>query len=224
MKLTNQQIEYIKNYITRCDTLYYEVYLEILDHIILSVEAILEKEETISFENAVVMVKEEAFGKIGFKGMMTEKSKAINRKNRKSFNLQIKSYFDFPKSMIAITAFVIYFLLLSLLDKPQIFHTITLVAILVVGLLQLLPFRKLIKREGLFILKTQSIFLYFNLLMVGMHINNAVAFMGKDVIDFQNVFIRIFMAIIFTCTLMTYFIFMKMRKTTLLELNQQIFA
>lgn len=224
MKLTISQIEYIKNYITRCDTLYYEVYLEILDHIILGVEAILEKGETITFENAVVMVKEEAFGKIGFKGMMTEKLKAINRKNRKSFNLQIKSYFDFPKSMIAIIAFVIYFLVLSLLDKPQIFHTITLVAILVVGLLQLLPFRKLIKRERLFILKTQSIFLYFNLLMVGMHISNAVAIMGKDVIDFHNVFIRIFMAIIFTCTLMIYFIFMKMRKTTLLELNQQIFA
>ena len=224
MKLTNQQIEYIKNYITRCDTMYYEVYLEILDHIILSVEAILEKEETISFENAVVMAKEEAFGKIGFKGMMTEKVKAINRKNRKSFNLQIKSYFDFPKSMIAITVFVIYFLLLSVLDKPRIFHTITLVAILVVGLLQLLPFRKLIKKEGLFILRTQSIFLYFNLLMVGMHINNAVAIIGKDVIDFHNVFIKIFMAIIFTSTLMTYFIFMKMRKTTLLELNQQIFA
>ena len=224
MKLTNQQIEYIKNYITRCDTMYYEVYLEILDHIILSVEAILEKEETISFENAVVMAKEEAFGKIGFKGMMTEKVKAINRKNRKSFNLQIKSYFDFPKSMIAITVFVIYFLLLSVLDKPRIFHTITLVAILVVGLLQLLPFRKLIKKEGLFILRTQSIFLYFNLLMVGMHINNAMAIIGKDVIDFHNVFIKIFMAIIFTSTLMTYFIFMKMRKTTLLELNQQIFA
>ena len=224
MKLTNQQIEYIKNYITRCDTMYYEVYLEILDHIILSVEAILEKEETISFENAVVMAKEEAFGKIGFKGMMTEKVKAINRKNRKSFNLQIKSYFDFPKSMIAITVFVIYFLLLSVLDKPRIFHTITLVAILVVGLLQLLPFRKLIKKEGLFILRTQSIFLYFNLLMIGMHINNAVAIIGKDVIDFHNVFIKIFMAIIFTSTLMTYFIFMKMRKTTLLELNQQIFA
>ncbi|TDE04323.1 hypothetical protein [Flavobacterium sandaracinum] len=224
MKLTNQQIEYIKNYITRCDTMYYEVYLEILDHIILSVEAILEKEETISFENAVVMAKEEAFGKIGFKGMMTEKVKAINRKNRKSFNLQIKSYFDFPKSMIAITVFVIYFLLLSVLDKPRIFHTITLVAILVVGLLQLLPFRKLIKKEGLFILRTQSIFLYFNLLMIGMHINNAMAIIGKDVIDFHNVFIKIFMAIIFTSTLMTYFIFMKMRKTTLLELNQQIFA
>ncbi|OAB31507.1 hypothetical protein SAMN05444395_101489 [Flavobacterium fryxellicola] len=60
--------------------------------------------------------------------------------------------------------------------------------------------------------------------MVGMHINNALAIMGKDVIDFQNVFIRIFMATVFTCTLMTYFIFMKMRKTTLLELKQQIFA
>lgn len=224
MQLTNQQIEYIKNYIIRCDTLYYEVYLEILDHIILSVEAILEKEETISFENAVVMAKEEAFGIIGFKRMMTEKVKAINRKNRRSFNLQIKSYFDFPKSMITITVFLIYFILLSIQDKPRVFHTITLTAIFVVGALQLLPFRKLVKREGLFILKTQSIFLYFNLLMVGIHIHNAFAIIGKEVIDFHNVFMRIFMAITFASTLMTYFIFMKIRKTTLFELNQQFFA
>ena len=50
MKLTAEQITYIENYIKSFDIKYYEVYMEILDHIILSVEEILEENKEISFE------------------------------------------------------------------------------------------------------------------------------------------------------------------------------
>ena len=47
MKLTKEQITYIENYIKSFDIKYYEVYMEILDHMILSVEAILEENKEI---------------------------------------------------------------------------------------------------------------------------------------------------------------------------------
>jgi hypothetical protein len=198
--------------------------MEILDHIILGVEAILEEDKTISFENAVVKAKVEGFGKLGFRGMMDEKVKNFNARNRKLFNLQIKSYFNFPKIMATIGAFVLYFLLLSLFEKPQIIHLIVIISIVVVGILQLVPFIKYRKKESLYVLKTESFFLYFNLLLAGMHISNGLVLLGKEIIDFNSLYIKFLMSIIFTYTLLSYFVFMKIRKTTLSELKQQIFA
>ena len=221
MKLSSEQIKYIENYIARFEIKYYEVYMEILDHLILGVEAIMEHDKTISLENAAVRAKVEGFGKMSLREIEEEKVKSINSKNRKSFNKQLKSYFDFPKSMITLGFFVVYFLLLSVLDNPQKFQAIVVVGILIIGLFQLGSFKKLRKKDGFYILKTESFFLYFNLLMAGVHINNGLVILGKDVIDFQNIYIRILMSVLFTYTLLSYFVFMKIRKSTLLELKQE---
>jgi hypothetical protein len=224
MKLSNEQTTYIENYIASFDIKYYEIYMEILDHLILGVEAILEEGKTISFEDAVVKAKVEGFGKLGFRGMMDEKVKNFNARNRKLFNLQIKSYFNFPRIMATIDAFVLYFLLLSLFEKPQIIHLIVIISIVVLGILQLVPFIKYRKKESLYVLKTESFFLYFNLLLAGTYVNNGLVLLGKEIIDFNSLYIKFLMSIIFTYTLLSYFVFMKIRKTTLSELKQQIFA
>ncbi len=70
MKLTEKQITYIENYIKSFDIKYYEVYMEILDHMILSVEDLLDNNKEVTFEEAVVKAKVEGFGKKGFRGMM----------------------------------------------------------------------------------------------------------------------------------------------------------
>ena len=59
MQLNNNHITYIENYIKGFDIKYYEVYMEILDHMILSVEEILEENKEISFEDAVVRAKKQ---------------------------------------------------------------------------------------------------------------------------------------------------------------------
>ena len=54
MKLTEEQITYIENYIKSFVIKYYEVYMEIFYHMILSVEAILEENKEITYEDAVL--------------------------------------------------------------------------------------------------------------------------------------------------------------------------
>ena len=103
MKLTEEQITYIENYIKSFDIKYYEVYMEILDHMILSVEAILEENKEITFEDAVLKAKVDGFGKKGFRGMMDEKLKLAQNQARKQNNKMIKEYFTFPK---IVTAFI----------------------------------------------------------------------------------------------------------------------
>ena len=92
MKLTEEQITYIENYIKSFDIKYYEVYMEILDHMILSVEAILEENKEITFEDAVLKAKVDGFGKKGFRGMMDEKLKLAQ--NRQTFDLKCYQRID----------------------------------------------------------------------------------------------------------------------------------
>jgi hypothetical protein len=82
MKLSTEQISYIENYIASFDIKYYEIYMEILDHIILNVEAILEEDKTISFENAVVKSKVEGFGKMSFNEIVEDRLQIMNKAHR----------------------------------------------------------------------------------------------------------------------------------------------
>ena len=137
MKLTEEQITYIENYIKSFDIKYYEVYMEILDHMILSVEAILEENKEITFEDAVLKAKVDGFGKKGFRGMMDEKLKLAQNQARKQNNKMIKEYFTFPKIVMTLSVFVGYFVFLGFFDDPK---KININCIVFIGLLAILQF------------------------------------------------------------------------------------
>ena len=109
MKLNDQQIAYIENYIKRFDIKYYEIYMEILDHMILSVVAILEKDKEIVFEDAVIQAKVEGFGKKGFRGIMDERVQILNKIYKKKYWILIKDYFKFPQIVLTIIIFTLFF-------------------------------------------------------------------------------------------------------------------
>lgn len=84
MKLTEEQITYIENYIKRNGVVYYEVYLEVLDHMILKVEDIMHAED-ISFGSAFHKVKEQAFSKSELKKIQKEMVTTFNKVNFRNF-------------------------------------------------------------------------------------------------------------------------------------------
>ena len=152
MKLTEEQITYIENYIKSFDIKYYEVYMEILDHMILSVEAILEENKEITFEDAVLKAKVDGFGKKGFRGMMDEKLKLAQNQARKQNNKMIKEYFTFPKIMMTIAVFVGFFLFLMLFDDPRKSYVFSSATVIFIGLFQYFYFNKFLKIKKLYIL------------------------------------------------------------------------
>ncbi|MFD2908620.1 hypothetical protein ACFSX9_07705 [Flavobacterium ardleyense] len=84
MKLNQTQITEIESYIKRDGIVYYEVYLEILDHMILAVEDIRDAED-ISFESAFNKVKEQAFSKSELKKIQKEMVTTFNKVNFRNF-------------------------------------------------------------------------------------------------------------------------------------------
>ena len=224
MKLTAKQITYIENYIKSFDIKYYEVYMEILDHMILSVEAILEENKEITFEDAVLRAKMEGFGKKGFRGMMDEKLRLAQNQARKQNNKMIKEYFTFPKVVMTVAVFVGFFLFLMLFDDPRKSYVFSSATVIFIGLFQYFYFNKFLKIKKLYILKAQMINVGFSLFFSVFQLSNSVLVLGKETIDFNHVLMRLFMTFVFTFSLISLLVYIEIRKKTIEEIKTQIFV
>ena len=224
MKLTEEQITYIENYIKSFDIKYYEVYMEILDHMILSVEAILEENKEITFEDAVLKAKVDGFGKKGFRGMMDEKLKLARNQARKQNNKMIKEYFTFPKIVMTLSVFVGYFVFLGFFDDPKKININCIVFIGLLAILQFVYFWKFRKINKLNVLKTQVLSNMYFLSFAGVNITQLIYNLGKETLDFNHILMRLFMTSVFTFSLISLLVYIEIRKKTIEELKTQIFV
>ena len=224
MKLTEEQITYIENYIKSFDIKYYEVYMEILDHMILSVEAILEENKEITFEDAVLKAKVDGFGKKGFRGMMDEKLKLAQNQARRQNNKMIKEYFTFPKIVMTLSVFVGYFVFLGFFDDPKKININCIVFIGLLAILQFVYFWKFRKINKLNVLKTQVLSNMYFLSFAGVHITQLIYNLGKETLDFNHILMRLFMTSVFTFSLISLLVYIEIRKKTIEELKTQIFV
>lgn len=224
MKLTKEQISYIENYIKNFKIKYYEVYMEILDHMILSVEDILEKDKEISFEEAVVKAKVEGLGEKGFKGMMDEKLKLAQSQARKQNNKMIKEYFTFPKIALTLTMFIVNYSILSFFEKPNLIHIIIAAIIVILGALQVIFYKNYIKINNLKVVKTLSLNIILLFVFSLFQLTNSILILGKESIDFNHILMRLFMSFIFTLSIISLLVYIEIRKKTVQELKTQIFV
>lgn len=224
MQLTKEQILYIEDYIKGFDIKYYEIYMEILDHMILSVETILEQNKEIIFEDAVIQAKVEGFGKKGFRGMMNEKVKLAQKQARKENNKKIKEYFTLPKLVLTIGVFVVYYFFLSFFQEPNKFFVSTTGTLVFIGLFQLFYSWKFRKFNRLYVLKTQMLSVVFSLSFAVFQLSNSFLVLGKETIDFNHILSRLFMTLVFTFSLISILVYIEVRKKTIEELKTQIFV
>ena len=224
MKLTAEQITYIENYIKSFGIKYYEVYMEILDHMILGVEAILEENIEISFEDAVLKAKVDGFGKKGFRGMMDEKLKLARNQARKQNNKMIKEYFTFPKIMMTVAVFVGYFLFLHLFEDPKLPNLLSISVVAFLSIFQIIYTYKYRKINEMHLLKYQILTQIYSLSFATLNITNALNILGKESLDFNHILMRLFMTLVFTFSLISLLVYIEIRKQTIEELKTQIFV
>jgi hypothetical protein len=224
MKLNQEQTTYIENYIASFDIQFYEIYMEILDHLILGVEAILEEDKTISFEDAVLKSRVEGFGKLGLKGMMNQKAKLAHKKNSKENLKLIKEYFTFPKIVLLLSVFISYYIFLLLFENPVIANLICIQVVAFLGLSQMFYSWKFRKVENKFVLKTQVLDSMFAMSYLGALLANSFTIVDKETVDFNHILMRLFMTLIFTFSFISVLVYIEVRKKTIIELKNEIFA
>ena len=96
MKLTNQQINYVENYINSKDIKWYELQVELTDHMITSMEEFWEQNPELTFDQ----VKDNTFKKFTkpeLKAIEKERAKILSKELAKEHRKMIAEYLTFPK-------------------------------------------------------------------------------------------------------------------------------
>ena len=104
--LTNDQIQYLYKFCEKKSVRYYDLQVELVDHLAEAIEQKIQDDSSLSFENALAEVYK-GFGIFGFAHVVWDKEAAMlkqyNRKKWKAF----KSWFSYPKICITVLLFLV---------------------------------------------------------------------------------------------------------------------
>lgn len=95
MKLTAEQLDYIRSFISKRGFTALDLQMEIIDHVACRVEELRSKNPTLGFEEAVAQTHRE-FGIFGFSTLEEAMMKSLTQKYRNQFALEFKRWFSFP--------------------------------------------------------------------------------------------------------------------------------
>jgi hypothetical protein len=96
MRLTTDQIEYVSNYVKSFDIKWYELQVELTDHMVNSMEEIWEKDPKLTFHQ-VKQYAENHFGRNGFKAIEKERIEILRKEYNRIQRKMITEYLKFPK-------------------------------------------------------------------------------------------------------------------------------
>lgn len=108
MKLSPSQIEYVNQYIASKEIKWYELQMELTDHLVLEMERIWEQSPELSFHQ-VMNQAERLFGRNGFKEVENERIEILRKEYRKQHFTMVKEYLKFPKIVLSFLAVFLIF-------------------------------------------------------------------------------------------------------------------
>ena len=101
MKLTTEQINYIENYIQSFDIKWYEIQVELTDHMISIMEEIWEQDPELTFHQ-VKHQAEQRFGRGYFKSIVAERKTILQKEYNRQQRKMIGEFLKFPKIIASI--------------------------------------------------------------------------------------------------------------------------
>lgn len=108
MKLTPSQIQYVSDYIVSKNFKWYELQIELTDHLVLEMEKIWEQNPEWSFKE-VKFLADKTFGRNGLKKIQKERIENLRKEYKKEQYKLVGEYLKFPKIVLSIIAiFFIY--------------------------------------------------------------------------------------------------------------------
>jgi len=129
--LTNEQIEYLYNFCTSNDVLYFDVQVELVDHLANAVEQEMKLDAGLTFEKALHKVHM-SFGYKGFGQLVKDRQKMAKKQSRRLFWNIFKSKFQWPHILLF---FVLAMAIFTLFSIDQLFIKIVSVIVLSGGCL-----------------------------------------------------------------------------------------
>jgi hypothetical protein len=117
MKLTNEQIQYVSDYIESKDIKWYELQVELTDHMVSSMEEFWAADPELTFHQ-VKHYAEDKFGRNGFKVIEEERIQILSKEYRITQWKMIADFLKFPKIFASALTLIIIYKSSFYFDKP----------------------------------------------------------------------------------------------------------
>lgn len=118
-QLTPQQIEHLHSFCEKHYVPYYDLQVELVDHLATGIENSWSQDKTLSFD-AALNAQFKQFGVYGFSKIKELKGKALKRKHQKTLWKHIFTFFTIPKVVLTLTLTCILFLVFEFSTNLQI--------------------------------------------------------------------------------------------------------
>ena len=168
-ELTEQQINELFTFCKKHYVQYYDVQIELVDHLANAIEDKMNEDKNISFDNALHKVYK-SFGITGFSKIVAAKEKAVGKQCQKLRWKLYGSYFTPPKLALTVCIFISFFVMKKIIFKDYLLYGLFTLSILllVFEITQSVKSRKLFKKNTKPLLMVQLYpqmffsFLFFN--------------------------------------------------------------
>lgn len=121
MKLTSEQIDQLYNFTEKKLVHWYDVQIELVDHLASKIEEELENNNSLSFDSALQKVYD-GFGIFGFAKIVQEKEKELQRSAHKMWWKELISFFKIPNILLVILIGVVLWLCTQFISIPVLFN------------------------------------------------------------------------------------------------------
>ena len=132
MELTKEQLLQIDNYIFSCGIKFYDVRTEIVDHFANILEQKLEENPTLNFKQEIINIHKN-FSENGFKKLLKEKTKSVQKRFYKASLKHLITFFRFPKIIVSGGFFYFLILIMNLVEDKEVFFSILSFILLFLG-------------------------------------------------------------------------------------------
>ena len=141
--LTNEQIKSLFTFCEKHCVQYYDVQVELVDHLANAVEVEIKKDSKLSFEKAVEKVHK-SFGVMGFAPLVAEKQKMAEKQSRKLFWKLFRHQLSWPKVLLFFLLTALMFTIFSIdISFLKWFFTSILIASCLAEIYRTLKIRRL---------------------------------------------------------------------------------
>lgn len=132
MELTKEQLLQIDNYIFSCGIKFYDVRAEIVDHFANILDQSLEENPTLNFKQEIINIHKN-FSENGFKKLLKEKTKSVQKRFYKASLKHLITFFRFPKIIVSGGFFYFLILIMNLVEDKEVFFSILSFILLFLG-------------------------------------------------------------------------------------------
>jgi hypothetical protein len=134
MKLSAEEVNYVFNYIKNIDVKFYELQVELTDHLVLIMEEIWTEDPELTFHQVKQYAEDKFLGNSSFKSIEEQRKRILQNEYRKGQWKMVTEYLKIPKIFGSILLVYLAYTFSFYFVSPQIYLALLFSSVLIISL------------------------------------------------------------------------------------------